>query len=108
MRGAYTELALDQTVLDRDKLMAALAKEAEGRAAAGVGYGKDAFVAVAEHAVAAKDLLGLQLLLSDMPQRGIDALAFEAQLLLIAHVPGVAASAFSVVRAGSSIDFDIR
>ena len=58
-------------------------------------HGKNGLVAVVRGLRAAQDLRCLHALLTDMLQRGVDPIQLEAQLLFIAHMPGVAAAALA-------------
>ena len=98
LRGALGKLVLDQAAIDRNELVRPLAEKAALCQTVFLGNGKDPFIPIARNAVASNDLIGLYRLLPDSAQRAVDPLELEAKLLFIAHVPGVAAAAFSEIR----------
>ena len=79
---------LDQTVLDRHKLMGALPEKAEAGLPVDLGNVEDSFVPVAKRIFTADDLFCLHCLPPDVLQRIVHFCQFEAQLLFIAHLPG--------------------
>lgn len=108
--SAAAQRVLYKTVIDRDELVAAFAEKAAACLSVYVSDGEDRLIAVVGDSVAANDLRGLNALLTYTPQRVIDAAELEAQFILVAHVPCIAAAALAVIRtggfdaAGSSFD----
>ena len=99
MGRAVRQLVLQQAAFDRDQLMAALAVEAGDGTPVLLPDGEDALVAVALGLPAPDDLGGGHALFSDAGERVVDFLKLEAQLLVIVHVPAVAAAAAAVAGA---------
>ena len=98
--AAAAERGLDEAALHRQQLVAAFAVEAEAGRSAPIANGKNSLVAVILRLLASEDLPHALLLFADMPQRGVHALALEAQLFSVVHVQAVAAAAFAEERTG--------
>ena len=99
MCRAAAQLILDETVVNGNKLMTALAVKPGMRPTANIADSKNALVAVVLVAVRADYLRRAHALAAYVLQRVVHARELEAQLLVVAHVPRVAPAAPAEIRA---------